>query len=266
MKPPQYDFSWNEEVKALYNHDIQEIWDPTICRNVWNQYHNQLDTYLSLVNTLSQGKRLSILDVGCAQATLAILLVERGHRVHAVDIRPQFLEYAKTRYTHGDIHFVCGNIFDLSFDEDFDIVIANQIVEHLVYPQRLFEHLRDYIAAKGHLIVTTPNHEYLVSTLPSFGELGDLSVHESKQFTADADGHFFAYRASELLEIMKAAGFENTQATFFESPFVSGHMRVRYLHRFTPVKLLRLLDTLLLRTLGIGRKLAHQLMVVGEKR
>jgi len=38
-----YDPAWSE-VKALYRHDIQEIWDPTINRHIWNQYHNQLDT------------------------------------------------------------------------------------------------------------------------------------------------------------------------------------------------------------------------------
>jgi len=43
IKAPVYDPAWSE-VKTLYRHDIQEIWDPTINRHIWNQYHNQLDT------------------------------------------------------------------------------------------------------------------------------------------------------------------------------------------------------------------------------
>ena len=47
----------------------------------------------------------TVLDIGAAQATLALLLAESGRSVTAVDIRPQFLEYAKTRYQRGDIRF-----------------------------------------------------------------------------------------------------------------------------------------------------------------
>jgi 2-polyprenyl-3-methyl-5-hydroxy-6-metoxy-1,4-benzoquinol methylase len=78
MRPPVFNPEWSEEVQAVYRHDVREVWDPTIARHVWNQYHNQLDLYLSL----AEGRgRLNILDIGCAQATLALLLAERGHRV-----------------------------------------------------------------------------------------------------------------------------------------------------------------------------------------
>lgn len=264
MKPPQYDPSWSEEIKALHRHDLQEIWDPTISRNVWNQYHNQLEVYIDLVEKRAREKRLSIMDVGCAQATLALLLAERGHEVYAVDIRSHFLDYARSRYTHGDISFVAGNIFDLSFDVHFDIIFANQIVEHIVYPQQLFEHLKSFISDGGSLVVTTPNQEYIANNLPSFLDIGDVSNYEEKQFTADADGHFFAYKASELCGAMVAAGFSRNAVTFFESPFISGHMKIRYLHKIVPVSLLQELDTLLLRMPKVGKILAHQLMVVGE--
>lgn len=265
MKAPKYDESWDEEVKCLYAHDVQEIWDANACRHVWNQYHNQLDTYLHLVTTLAHGGPLSILDVGSAQATLALILAENGHRTCAVDIRPHFLDYAKSRYTHGRIKFIAGNIFDISFDEKFDIIFANQIVEHLVYPQRLFGHLRSFMKVGGNLVVTTPNQEYFVNKLPSFSELGEPSKYESKQFTADADGHFFAYRASELLEILQAVGFVKNKVKYFESPFISGHMKIRYLHGIMPRGLLRTMDAFLLGFPKIGKIFAHQLMVVGEK-
>src|SRR5215510_8796449 len=101
MQPPVFNPDWPAEVKALHEHDVQEIWDRTICTNVWNQYHNQIEFYQRLVSRYYRGK-VRILDVGCAQATLAILLAEAGHSVCAVDLRPAFLEYARSRYTHGD--------------------------------------------------------------------------------------------------------------------------------------------------------------------
>jgi 2-polyprenyl-3-methyl-5-hydroxy-6-metoxy-1,4-benzoquinol methylase len=191
MKPPVFDANWPEEVCQLYRHDLQEIWDSTIAIHIWNQYHNQLDLYLELVD---REKRLDILDVGCAQGTLALLLAEKGHRVVAVDLRQQFLDYAASRVETGDIRFVCGNVFDLEFDRNFDLIFANQILEHLVRPVEFTRRLAGWLKPGGRIVITTPNCDYAMNRLPSYSELGDPAAHESSQFTADADEHFFAYR------------------------------------------------------------------------
>jgi 2-polyprenyl-6-hydroxyphenyl methylase/3-demethylubiquinone-9 3-methyltransferase len=262
MKPPVFDADWPADVKALYRHDVQEIWDRSIAPQIWNQYHNQLEIYCRLADL---GRPLDILDVGCAQGTLALLLAERGHRVCAVDIRQQFLDYAASRYERGTIRFVCGNVMETMPEGPFDLIFANQIVEHLVYPVQLVARLAAALRPGGRLVVTTPNGDYVKCRLPSFAELGDPARHEHRQFTADGDGHFFAYRAAELVDIFATAGLPGARAEFFESPWISGHMKVRHLHRWLPGGALRSLDGL---TLGLplaGRRLAHQIMVMGRK-
>jgi len=262
MKRPTYDPSWTPEVEALYRHDLQEIWNPSINRHVWNQYHNQLDLYLGLAGVADPKKPKKILDVGCAQGTLALLLAERGHDVVALDLRPSFLVYARSRYTHGRIRFVVGNVLQCPLGERFDFVFANQIIEHLVHPEQLIMTLKGLLNSKGKLVVTTPNWHYLRNALPSFDELGDVSRFEHLQFTADGDGHFFAYKPMELERILTNAGFTCVEHYFFESPFISGHMKLRHLHRVVPARLLRLLDRGILVS-SLGRYVAHQLMIVG---
>jgi 2-polyprenyl-3-methyl-5-hydroxy-6-metoxy-1,4-benzoquinol methylase len=263
MKRPTHDPSWSPEVEALYRHDMQEIWDPTINRHIWNQYHNQLDLYLGLAGFADAEGPKKILDVGCAQGTLALLLAERGHDVVALDLRPGFLEYAQTRYTDGRIRFVAGNVLECELDERFDLVFANQIIEHLVYPEQLIRTLKGLLSSRGKLVVTTPNWRYLKNTLPSFEELGDASQFEHLQFTADGDGHFFAYKATELEHIFVNAGFESIENYVFESPFISGHLKLRYLHQVVPLSLLRALDRVVLAS-PLARYLAHQLMIVAK--
>ena len=51
MKPPIFDTNWSEEIKALYRHDIQEMWTSLLIGHVWNQYHNQLRVYLELAGS-----------------------------------------------------------------------------------------------------------------------------------------------------------------------------------------------------------------------
>jgi 2-polyprenyl-3-methyl-5-hydroxy-6-metoxy-1,4-benzoquinol methylase len=263
MKPPVFNQKWCEEVKALYQHDIQEIWDDSLNRHIWNQYHNQLRIYLALAGVPKITGAKNILDVGCAQGTLALLLAERGHDVVALDLRSHFLEYAQSRYTHGQIRFVAGNALECQLDEKFDLVFANQIIEHLVHPERFVRKLKGLLKNGGKLVVTTPNWYYLRNNLPSFKGIGDPAQFEDRQFTADADGHFFAYKPDELLDVFANAGLKNIRSTFFESPFISGHMKLRYVHRIVPLRLLCALDTSVLAS-PLGRYLAHQLMVVAE--
>jgi 2-polyprenyl-3-methyl-5-hydroxy-6-metoxy-1,4-benzoquinol methylase len=256
MKPPQFDPAWPPEVAELWKNDMREMWDPRIERQVYNQYHNQLDLYLRLVE--KYGAR-SVLDVGCAQGTLAILLAERGHRVVAVDIREAFLNYARTRWEGGDVRFLTANIFDRPALGTFDLVFGNQIIEHLVYPVEFLRTLASYVRPGGVLIVSTPNHDYFRSDLPSYTELGDPRQHEHLQFSAGGGDHFFAYTEDELRNAAAEAELDVLEMSYFETPAISGHFLVRYLH-WLPVSLLRAGDRLALRV--SGRKLAHQMCMV----
>jgi 2-polyprenyl-3-methyl-5-hydroxy-6-metoxy-1,4-benzoquinol methylase len=261
MKAPIYDPAWPDDVLALHRHDMQEMWDRRIAPQIWNQYHNQLDLYLGIAGA----KPLRILDVGCAQGTLALLLAERGHSVLAVDIRPQFLAYAASRYTQGNVQFLAANALEDELPGEHDLIFANQVIEHLVYPAALLSRLQRLLKPGGRLVATTPNGAYIKNNLPSYIELGDPRDWEHRQFTADGDGHFFAYSAEELGQLFESTGFGQVETRYFESPFISGHMKLRYLHPFTPVRALRALDRLTLVLPRVGRLSAHQLLATGVR-
>jgi 2-polyprenyl-3-methyl-5-hydroxy-6-metoxy-1,4-benzoquinol methylase len=257
MKAPQFDPAWPEEIVEIYRNDLREIWDPTIERHMFHCYQNQLDVYLDLAD---QYAAQSVLDVGCAQGTLALMLGERGRTVTAVDIRPAFLEYARSRWEHGDVRFVASNIFDDPQLGVFDMVFANQIIEHLVYPAELLRRLTRYVRPGGVLVITTPNHDYFRSSLPSYRELGDPRQHEHKQFSAGGGDHFFAYTEEELRAAASEAGLEVAEVLYFETPFISGHFFVRFLHGVVPLRFLRALDRGALKV--APRRLSHQLGMV----
>ncbi len=256
MKRPVFDSAWPDEVVEIWRNDMREMWDPTIERHVFHQYHNQLDVYLRLVERY---KAHSVLDVGCAQGTLALLLAERGHEVTALDIRQHFLDYARTRYERGEVRFTAANIFDAPQLGEFDLVFGNQIIEHLVYPADFLRVLASYAKPGGIVAVSTPNHDYFVSDLPSYTELGDARDHEHRQFSASGGDHFFAYTEEELRTAARSAGLEVLEMTYFETPAISGHFRVRHLH-WMPLSLLRIADRIALKL--APRKLAHQLCMV----
>lgn len=261
MKKPQFDPTWPPETVEIYRNDLREIWDRDIERHSYNSYQNQLDLYRGLVAKYGAE---SVLDIGCAQATLALLLAESGKRTTAVDIRPAFLEYAESRYERGDLRFVSANIFEHPDLGTFDLVFGNQIIEHLVYPADFLRSLTSYAKPGGVLVVSTPNHDYFRSPLPSYTELGDPKQHEGRQFSAGGGDHFFAYTEEELRAAAAEAGLDVLEMIYFETPAISGHVFVRFVHPWLPVAWLRAADRLLLRL--APRKLAHQLCMVLRRR
>lgn len=262
MKAPKYDKTWSEEVQALYQHDMEQYWDSTLSIHQWNQYKNLLSTYLSIP---SPTEKMSVLDVGCAQATLALLLAEQGHNMTAVDIRQESLDYAVSRYEHGDINFVRGNVLELKLDRKFDLIFANQIVEHLVYPGEMIQRLSQLLTSEGRLVISTPNWKYIKNNLPSYEALGDPKKWEHKQFTADGDGHFFAYKEAELIELFQRNAFSSVEVKYFETPVISGHMKFRYMHKLLPYKILSAVDRAILKIPMLKQLMSHQIMVIGSR-
>lgn len=260
MKSPVYEEDWSPEVKSLFRHDMQEIWDPHIAPQVWNQYRRQLERYIEIASVTPR----KILDVGCAQATLALKLAELGHEVTALDIRPEFIEYAKTRYTHGNITFLSLNVLDASIPGEYDLIFANQIIEHLVYPESLVAKLCSVLRPGGRIVITTPNGDYVRNDLPAFTELGDRSQWQHLQFTADSDGHFYAYKKDELVKVFAECGLRDINSYYFESPAISGNMKIRYLHGLIPYRILKILDNTILKSLFLGKYLGAQIMISGK--
>ncbi len=256
MKPPILEDSWSEEIRVLYSHDMQEMWDPRIARHKYNMYQYQLNMYRRLVPDPAR----TVLDVGCAQGTLALLLAEDGYKVTAVDIRQDFLDYAKSRWTTGEIEFVQGNAFELQLETKFDVIFANQILEHVVYPQELIQKLSLLLNPGGKLIMTTPNSDYVRNSLPTFVELGDPKCWEHKQFFADGDDHFFAYTKEELLNVFSGAGMENVECRYYGSPWISGQIKFRLLHGIVPYGVLYALE-MGMEYVPYSRKAFNQLLI-----
>lgn len=95
-----------------------------------------------------------ILDVGCGPGWLAQALTDAGHTVTGVDA----IEEPGVR---DRMHrFVCADLSQGLPDElgdDYDIVLAADIIEHLAEPANLVEQLARRVGPNGSLIASVPN-------------------------------------------------------------------------------------------------------------
>lgn len=74
---------------------------------------------------LAGKENFKILDVGCMESALPLMLASLGHEVYAIDIR-------RYPYTHPRLVFLSADICSMPFKAQvFDAVVAVSVVEHL---------------------------------------------------------------------------------------------------------------------------------------
>jgi SAM-dependent methyltransferase len=98
-------------------------------------------------------------------------------------------------------------------DGNFDLVIAGEIIEHLIYdPMFMLLEARRVLADGGYLLVTTPNVGSITSVAKTLdGKSNPQIFYLYKRPSTDEApeiGHMREYAADELAESVKAAGFE----------------------------------------------------------
>jgi 2-polyprenyl-3-methyl-5-hydroxy-6-metoxy-1,4-benzoquinol methylase len=108
---------------------------------------------LRLLETETPGR---LLDVGCAGGELAALLAARGWRVEGADAEPALVEAARARGVE-------ARLVDLDRaplpwpDRAVDVVVAAEVIEHVVDTDHLLEEIARVLRPGGALVITTPN-------------------------------------------------------------------------------------------------------------
>jgi SAM-dependent methyltransferase len=118
-----------------------------------------------------------------------------------------------------------------SLQESFDLVLATEVIEHLVDPMVMLRFARGALRDGGHLIVSTPN-------VSSFGAIGRLlkgrSNHESLAYSIifarnDWRAHIRLYDRSELAFLGTQAGLTGISHRYYLSAALF-HERHQGLH------------------------------------
>lgn len=108
------------------------------------------------------GDKRTILDVGCSQGIVSLLLAKQGKEVIGIDIQPEAIEYAeqlqKTNYSECscNVKFVCSDVLDMFFEHQFDCIIFTEILEHLETPREILKKLASILSTEGIIIISTP--------------------------------------------------------------------------------------------------------------
>lgn len=108
----------------------------------------------------ARGTRL--LDVGCSQGLVPILLGREGKSVVGIDTSPSAIRSAEqhlaseTSSVRKLVDFIEGDFTTHGFDAPFDCVLMGEVLEHLVHPERFVAQAAQHLAEDGRVVVTVP--------------------------------------------------------------------------------------------------------------
>ena len=218
---------WPRSWRDSHRFDQIEVFgDGRTDRGHFLSYATRLRETLDAVRNVA-APGASVLDIAAAQGTFSLALAEEGYDVTWNDLRVDLVDYVRAKWERGNVSFAPGNAFELGLEGSFDVVLITEVVEHVAHPDELLASALSFAKPDGHVVMTTPNGEYIRNKLPRFTDCADPSQFESVQFQPDADGHIFLLHLDEIQELADRCGARIVSTRFFGNPLTNGHLKLR---------------------------------------
>jgi glycosyltransferase involved in cell wall biosynthesis len=98
----------------------------------------------------------NVLELGVGDASLTRKLHEAGAVVDGIEVEPMYVEMARP-YCRQIWKRDLNKLEDLGLPGDYDIIVAADVLEHLIDPEMVLSRLKAHLRRGGLLIVSLPN-------------------------------------------------------------------------------------------------------------
>jgi ubiquinone/menaquinone biosynthesis C-methylase UbiE len=144
-----------------------------------------------------------VLDLGCGDGAFAAELVAAGGRVAAVDVAATAVRRARERAPSADVQQVEDGARLPFADDDFDVVWAGEVLEHVADVVGLLAEVRRVLDWGGRIVLTTPYHGRVA--------LVALAVHGLHEHFDPRADHLRFFTARTLRGVLEDAGFRHVE-------------------------------------------------------
>lgn len=172
-------------------------------RKLEGDFHQRrIKCTLELIKSLivEKGENVKILDLGCGQGHITARIKQAFPiaEVSGLDYSISAVEYAVGSF--GGIDFAVGDAYKPPYSEEyFDVVICDNLWEHVPNPLFLLEKIRRIIKVGGYLIISTPSRYRLKNM---------VRIMCGKPVTFVSRLHVTEYSVGQVIEQLKFGRFE----------------------------------------------------------
>lgn len=150
-----------------------------------------------------------VLEIGAAHGGYVALLRWAGYDATGTEMSPAIVDFAQSTF---DVPMHAGRIEELPFTPgSFDVVILNDVIEHLPDPRSTLGHCARLLAPDGFFIIQTPEYkEHL--TFADIERTGDPFI---QHLAGKSDEHLYLYSRRSATRLFTELGFP---VLAFENP------------------------------------------------
>lgn len=180
----------------------EELWERLPDQLSPPDYARRLSYLLSEVR---DGDR--VLDLGCGAGEFTAQLAEAGAVAVGVDVADAALRRARTRHPGLDFRIAAIDGPLPLGDNEFDLVWASEVIEHVPDTARWLSEVRRVLAVGGRLLLTTPSHGRLRVALGGI-----------ERFSEPLGDHLHLYSRRSLTETLECFGFDQVRVRAAAGP------------------------------------------------
>ncbi len=138
--------------------------------DLWNEHAARY----AFAARVAHGRR--VLDAGCGAGYGSADLAREAREVLGIDVAADAIAYACEHYRAENLRFERASCLEIPApDASFDLVVAFEIIEHLIDWRAFLAEVRRVIEPGGQFLVSTPNKSYYAEAR---AELGPNPFHE----------------------------------------------------------------------------------------
>ena len=176
--------------------------DPyTVIENLNSSFHQRrLNCTLELLKDMPKFENSKLLDLGCGQGhfTDVIKKTYTNYEVFGLDYSISAIDFANSNFKN--IDFVVANAYSPPYpNEYFDVVVLNNIWEHVPDPLNLLKSISRVLKPNGNLIISTPSRYRLTNLIKAL--LGKKIIFMSEH-------HVTEYTVGQVVEQLKFGGYD----------------------------------------------------------